>query len=79
LVGGNPLLAPVEKALEAVEKYKIRVLDRWRSLYTNARLEGLNSLFQAARFRALGYRSRYPFIAMIYLIAAPLGDVGKST
>jgi transposase len=48
----SPLLQPVLKALETLERHKQRVLRRWRSTYTNARLEGLNSLFQAARSRA---------------------------
>ncbi|WP_294046825.1 transposase, partial [Thiolapillus sp.] len=34
-----------------------RVVRRWTSTYTNARMEGLNSLFQAARARARGYRN----------------------
>jgi hypothetical protein len=43
------------------------------------RLEGLNGLFQAARARARGYRSITTFTTIIYLIAAPLGDLFKST
>jgi len=79
LVKDEPLLEPVVKALDTLERHKRRVLGRWRSLYTNARLEGFNSLFQAARSRARGYRNTYTFITMIYLIAAPLGDLVKST
>jgi transposase len=75
----SPLLQPVLKALETLERHKQRVLRRWRSTYTNARLEGLNSLFQAARSRARGYRNTDNFITMIYLIAAPLGKIVKST
>jgi transposase len=36
-------------------------------------------LFQAARARARGYRSITTFTTIIYLIAAPLGDLFKST
>lgn len=79
LVEQNSLLAPVHKALETLERHKQRVLRRWRSSYTNARIEGLNSLFQAARSRARGYRNTDYFITMIYLIAAPLGKIIKST
>lgn len=79
LVKGNHLLLPVAKALETLERHKSQVLGRWRSLYTNARIEGFNSLFQAARSRARGYRNNYTFITIIYLIAAPLGDIVKST
>ncbi len=44
-----------------------------------AGLEGFNSLFQAARSRARGYRNTANFITMIYLIAAPLANIIKST
>ena len=43
------------------------------------RMEAMNGLFQAARARARGYRNTETFITMIYLIAARLGDVIKST
>ncbi|RLA16002.1 MAG: ISL3 family transposase, partial [Gammaproteobacteria bacterium] len=49
------------------------------STYTNARLEGFNSLFQAARARARGYRNEQTFITMIYLIASPISQILKST
>ncbi len=42
-------------------------------------MEAMNGLFQAARARARGYRNTETFITMIYLIAARLGDVIKST
>ena len=41
-------------------------------------MEGLNGLFQAARARARGYRNIATFITMIYLIAAPLGNLFDS-
>ncbi|WP_139134771.1 transposase, partial [Magnetovibrio blakemorei] len=56
-----------------------RILERWRSTHSNARMEAMNGLFQAARARARGYRNTETFITMIYLIAAPLGDIFKST
>ena len=36
-------------------------------------------LFQAARARARGYRNTTAFATIIYLIAAPLGDLFQST
>jgi len=78
-VAGEPVLEAVAKALDTVEKHRTRILQRWTSTYSNARLEGLNSLFQAARARARGYRNTATFITMIYLIAAPLGGLFKST
>jgi len=79
LVGEGELLNPVRDALNTLEKHAKRVVRRWISTYTNARLEGLNSLFQAARARARGYRNTDTFIAMIYMIASPVGSILKST
>lgn len=74
LIAGEPLLKPVAKALKTYKKHLDRILFRWCSWHTNARLEGLNGLFQAARARARGYRNVTNFITMIYLIAAPITD-----
>ena len=70
----SPLLQPVYEALETLLRHRDRILARWNSGRSNARLEGLNSLFQAARARARGYRNTATFITMMYLIAAPIGD-----
>lgn len=46
---------------------------RWHhSLVSNGLLEGLNSLIQAAKRRARGYRSSRNYKAMIYLVAGKL-------
>ena len=79
LVGDSPLLEPIRKALATLEKHAKRVVRRWTSTYTNARMEGLNSLFQAARARARGYRNNRTFMTMIYMIASPAGSILKST
>ncbi len=79
LVGESPLLEPVRKALATLEKHAERVVRRWTSIYTNARMEGLNSLFQAVRARTRGYRNTKTFITMIYMIASPAGSILKST
>jgi transposase len=42
------------------------------SRVSNGLLEGLNSLIQAAKRRARGYRSNRNFITMIYLIVGKL-------
>lgn len=75
----GPLLAPVLTAIETVEKHSERILRRWASTYSNARIEALNGIFQATRARARGYRNVQTFITMIYLIAAPLGELINST
>ncbi|MGB5761144.1 MAG: ISL3 family transposase [Sedimenticolaceae bacterium] len=79
LIGESRLLAPVRKALQTLATHAERVVRRCTSTYTNARLEGLNGLFQAARARARGYRNTETFITMIYMIGSPAGAVLKST
>jgi len=79
LLDPDPLLDPVRKAIATVETHSKRILQRWSSSHSNARLEGLNGLFQAARARARGYRNITTFATIIYLLAAPLGDLFKST
>ncbi len=77
-LAGEALLEPVRKALETFERHLERTLQRWTSTHNNARMEGLNALFQAARARARGYRNTATFMTMIYLIAAPLGNLFNS-
>lgn len=79
VLADDPILEPVRKALTSFEKHLERILQRWSSSHSNARLEGLNGLFQAARARARGYRNTTTFATMIYLIAAPLEDLFQST
>ncbi|WP_148255576.1 transposase [Aidingimonas lacisalsi] len=81
-VTGQALLQPMVKALTTLERHAEQVVRRWISGLTNARLEGMNGLFQAARSRAHGYRNEANFIAMIYLIGSPVGrllDQAEST
>ncbi|WP_031387705.1 ISL3 family transposase [Desulfonatronum thiodismutans] len=75
LIGDENLLKPVKKALSTFQEHLPRILRRWESLLSNARLEGLNSLFQAARSRARGYRNEVTFITVIYLIGAPIREL----
>jgi transposase len=69
----------VTEAIETVIRHRKAIEARWQSQHNTARLEGLNSLFQAARARARGYRNPQTFITMIYLIASPVGNIIKST
>lgn len=78
-IGLEQLLAPVLTATETVEKHCERILRRWTSTHSNARMEAFNGIFQAARARARGYRNQATFITIIYLIAAPLPDLVFST
>lgn len=79
LLGESPVLEPMRKALQTLQAHAHQIVRRWTSTYTNARLEGLNGLFQAARARARGYRNTETFISMIYLIASPAASILKST
>ena len=79
LVGDIDLLKPVRKALKTVEQHREAILARWVSGYNNARIEALHGVFQAAKCRARGYRNDDTFICMIYLLAAPIHNLIKST
>jgi len=79
LVGDTPGLEPMRKALATLKNQIDRVVQRWTSTDTNARLEGMNGLVQTARARARGYRNTDTFITMIYLIGSPAGSILKST
>src|SRR3990172_7687113 len=73
-----PLLDPVRRALRTFAAHVERIVRRWASSHSNARLEALNGLFQAARSRARGYRNTATFVTIIYLLGAPLPDILKS-
>jgi transposase len=65
-------LEPLQKFARMLEDHWLGVI-RWHySRVSNGLLEGLNSLIQAAKRRARGYRSNRNFIAMIYLIVGKL-------
>ncbi|CAO0821981.1 hypothetical protein DFAR_2770002 [Desulfarculales bacterium] len=70
-------LAPVLKALMALEEHARLILRRWTSNHSNAHLKGLNGTFQAARTRPRDYRNVFTFMTIIYFIAAPLGGLIK--
>lgn len=74
----GPLLDPVRRALRTFASHIERIVQRWASSHSNARLEALNGLFQAARARARGYRNTATFVTIIYLLGAPLPDILKS-
>jgi transposase len=75
LVEADSILDPVRDAVETVRRHAARIIRRWASGYSNARLEALNGLFQAARARARGYRSAATFACIIYLIGAPITEL----
>ena len=79
LIADIDLLKPVRTALNTVTRHRDAILARWDSGHSNARIEALNGIFQAAKCRARGYRNDETFISIIYLLAAPIQHLLKST
>ncbi len=67
----NPL-EPMLRVARTLQANARGILNYFRQRLTSALLEGINSLVQAARSRARGYRNPATFKTMIYLIAARL-------
>lgn len=65
-------LAPIIDFAHLVEDHWLGVIRWFESRVSNGLLEGLNSLVQAAKRRARGYRSTRNYIAMIYLTVGKL-------
>ena len=65
-------LDPMIKAAKTIREHWAGVVRWFRSGISNAVLEATNSLLQAAKARARGYRSNRNLIAMAYLLAGKL-------
>jgi transposase len=65
-------LEPVKDFVRMVEDHWDGILAWHRSRITNGLLEGTNSLIQAAKARARGYRSKQKMITIVYLLAGKL-------
>jgi transposase len=65
-------LEPIKKAAYTIKRHWDGVLQWFKSQINNGILEGINSLIQAAKARARGYRTNKNLIAMIYLIGGKL-------
>jgi transposase len=65
-------LRPIIDFARMVEEYWLGIVRWFQSRITNGLLEGLNSLVQAAKRRARGYRATRNYIAMIYLTVGKL-------
>jgi transposase len=65
-------LEPLVKFAVMLEEYWLGVTRWHHSRVSNGLLEGLNSLIQAAKRRARGYRSIRNYTTMIYLVAGKL-------
>lgn len=65
-------LEPMIKAAKTIRKHQDGILNWFKSRINNGILEGINSLIQAARAKARGYRTNRNLIIMIYMIAGKL-------
>jgi len=65
-------LAPIKELAGTIKRHWRGILNWFKTGYNNGVLEGLNSLIQAVRARARGFRTNENFIAMIYLIGSKL-------
>ena len=65
-------IEPLIKFTQMLEDHWLGVMRWHHSKVSNGLLEGLNSLIQAAKRRARGYRTNRNYIAMIYLVAGKL-------
>lgn len=65
-------LEPIKKFVRMVERHWDGIVAWQQARLSNGLLEGTNSLIQAAKRRARGYRSKENMITMIYLIAGKL-------
>jgi len=65
-------IEPLKKFADTLVEHWERVLHWFESRIGNGILEAINSLVQAAKRRARGYRSKRNYIAMIYMTAGKL-------
>lgn len=65
-------LEPMKKAAETLRNHKDNIMAYFNNRITNAISEGINSLIQAAKRKARGYRTFEGFSSMIYLVAGKL-------
>ena len=65
-------LEPMKEAAYTIKRHWDGVLQWFKSSINNGILEGINSLIQAAKAKARGYRTNKNLIAMIYLIGGKL-------
>ena len=65
-------LGPMKRAAATIRRHWNGILSWFSSKINNGILEGMNSLIQAAKSRARGYRTTKNLITMIYLLGAKL-------
>lgn len=65
-------LEPMKNVASTLKNHKEQILNYFENKYTNAILEGLNSIIQNVKRKARGFRNTQNFILMIYLVT---GDI----
>jgi transposase len=70
-------LTPIVEVAKMLQKHYDGVIQWFTSKLNNGLLEGVNSVFQAAKRKARGYRSEKNIIAMVYILAGKLNFVLK--
>ena len=65
-------LPPIIEAARTVNRHRDGILRWFDSRIANGLMEGFNSLVQAAKAKARGYRSNRNLIAMVYLLTGKL-------
>ena len=66
------LLRAMARLAETIQQHLAGILAHWKSGLTNAFMEGLNSIFQATKRKARGYRTSEYLIAILYFTAGKL-------
>ncbi len=65
-------LSPIIDAAHIIKRHWDGILRWFRSKIANGLIEGINSLVQAAKAKARGYRSMRNLAAMVYILAGEL-------
>jgi transposase len=65
-------LVPIKEAAYTMKRHWNGILNWFKSRINNGILEGINSLVQAAKARARGYRTNEYLITMVYLLTGKL-------
>jgi transposase len=68
----NKKITRASSLIKMIHKHYDGIIQWFSSKLTNGLLEETNSLFQAAKRKARGYRSDKNMVAMIYLLAGKL-------
>ena len=71
-------LEPMKRVAATLKNHWQGILNAFDSRLSNGRVEAINSLIQAAKARARGYRTTRHLITMAYLIAGKLTDLPTS-